>query len=85
MSQLVNEIMTSAGGGQYGNGYDDDMRDVIYSAVYDATMAAMRNGGGTKVEVTLEGDAGKFFNYWQKEYRDRAGRTQKNLIPIFSR
>lgn len=75
--------MESGYNGYAGSESPSEIERIVYNAVYNATLAAMRNGGGTKVEVTLEGDAGKFFNYWQKEYMDRAGRIQKNLIPIF--
>lgn len=75
--------MESGYNGYAGSESPSEIERIVYNAVYNATLAAMRNEGGTKVEVTLEGDAGKFFNYWQKEYMDRAGRIQKNLIPIF--
>lgn len=77
--------MESGYNGYAGSESPSEIERIVYNAVYNATLAAMRNEGGTKVEVTLEGDAGKFFNYWQKEYMDRAGRIQKNLIPIFQR
>lgn len=77
--------MESGYNGYAGSESSSEIERIVYNAVYNATLAAMRNEGGTKVEVTLEGDAGKFFNYWQKEYMDRAGRIQKNLIPIFQR
>lgn len=69
--------------GAYGNSYDDDMRDVIYSAVYDATTAAMRKEGGKNVNVKLEGNASKFLNVMLDEYTTRARASQRNLIPIY--
>lgn len=72
---------------QYGSGgfgeSPSGMERVVYNAVYNATLAAMRNEGGKNISVKLEGDASKFLNVMFDEYTTRARASQHDLIPVF--
>lgn len=72
---------------QYGSGgfgeSPSEMERIVYNAVYNATLAAMRNEGGKNVNVKIEGDASKFLNVMLDEYTTRAMASQSDLIPIF--
>jgi len=72
---------------QYGSGgfgeSPSGMERVVYNAVYNATLAAMRNEGGKNINVKLEGDASKFLNVMFDEYTTRARASQHDLIPVF--
>lgn len=77
MSQLVNEIMTSAGGGQYGNGYDDNSEEL--SLLMSQNQLLRRQNELLEQLVKKEygiskNDIGKAARDYSIEYFNRTGK-----------